>query len=607
LLSEQIGYTKGIGNYYNAKGLINMIKGRDYPLAIISFQKALNIRTEINDIDGLGWTYNNMGLMYGDMGNYIESLKSHTKALKVRTQRGDKIGMSESIRKRGGSYLILGNYTEALKDFLMALKYGEEAHSSVCIESSYTCIAEFYAKEGHYSEAIKYYTLSAKAREPNADKFAIGTYHLNIAEVYLLKGDTTDAIENNYTAMKIFEEIHSIYNLLTVYNNMGKIKYYHGDYDQALIYFMKTMKISKEYGGKNTLTNSYIWIGMVYVKQNKYQDALKYFTDALSIASEFGYKDGVKEAYKNLAIIYSKLNNYKLAFEYQTLYQQLRDSLLNEENISKMKQLEMQYNYDKETAIQKAEQDKKDTLLEKEVETQKFRRNTIFAGMVVLVVFLVIVIFLRNRISKERRQKALEQERSRISKDLHDDLGAGLTKISLMSQDDGTAAGDNKKNTLQRINIESSDMVDQMNSIIWALNTRNDSLPNLITFIKKNAFGMFEESHSINLIWNAPEKIPERYMNGELRKNIYLVIKEALHNALKYSKASEVKVNIDVNKDILNITIHDNGQGFDVASKTGQGNGLMNMKRRVDDVKGTLEISSELNAGTTISVNIRLE
>jgi signal transduction histidine kinase len=266
----------------------------------------------------------------------------------------------------------------------------------------------------------------------------------------------------------------------------------------------------------------------------------------------------------------------------------------------------MQFDFDKEATKQKAEQDKKEIVQAKEAENQIFRRNIAYVGLAVIVVFLVLLIILRTKIANERRQKSLELERSRISRDLHDDLGSGLTKISLMSQVEGDVSAEGRGNTMQRINRESSEMVDQMNSIIWALNTRNDSLRNLITFIRKNTFAMFEDS-IIKLKWNAPEKIPERFMNGEIRKNIYLVLKEALHNTLKYSEATEAEVIIELKNGKFNLSINDNGKGFDASIMTGKGNGLLNMKKRMDDIKGTLDIASEFGKGTKVSISCNME
>ena len=229
----------------------------------------------------------------------------------------------------------------------------------------------------------------------------------------------------------------------------------------------------------------------------------------------------------------------------------------------------------------------------------------------ILFITAIVYSIYRYQLSKKLEQhRAISADRKRISTEMHDDLGSGLTKISLMSQVAGKTSGEKQLSILKKITNESSDMVDKMNGIIWAMNTRNDSLSNLFSFLSNSAFEMFEDS-KIKLIWNAPPSfIPETPVYGETRRNIYLVVKEALHNVLKYSEATEVSIKLNVKDDELSISIEDNGKGFDSTSpirKGNGGNGLLNMKKRMEDIHGTFNISSELNVGTKVSINCFLK
>ncbi len=222
---------------------------------------------------------------------------------------------------------------------------------------------------------------------------------------------------------------------------------------------------------------------------------------------------------------------------------------------------------------------------------------------------------MKQRIELEKLQNIMN-ERSRIASELHDDLGSGLTKISMMSQLAGKTSGEKQQGTLDKITTESSDMVDKMNGIIWAMNSQNDSLPNLLSFIKINVFEMYEDS-TIKLLWNTPASIPEIPVYGETRRNIYLVVKEALHNVLKYSDATQAIVNMILINDELTIIIEDNGKGFDASpptplQKRGEisrkgGNGLLNMKRRMEEIDGAFDIASKMGSGTKVSINIPLK
>jgi len=615
-LSERIGYKKGIGNYYNGMGLINMVMGRNFSVAEESFKKALKIRTEIGDKVGQAWTYNNMGNMYGGEGNTLESIKSHSQAMKKWEETGDTVGVIESLSKRSRELVNIGNYPDGLKDLFLALKLANEMGYKEGIAIAYRAIGQIYELEGNYSEALKNFIACAKFTEEMGDPNSLENSYETYGKIYLLKGDTAESLKMYMEALKISETNGNNYQIFQHSIDIGNIEYYQGKYDEALKHLLVALRVGESLKEKNATAVGSIAVAKVYNKQGKYQEALIYINKALADGIERGHKDEVKDAYKILSEIYVKLNNFKEAYKYHVLYQQVKDTILNVENTSKMKQLDMQYNFDKDAAIQKAEQDKKDTILAKEVETQKFRRNTIFIVSGIIVIFLIIVIIQRNRIARERRKKELERERNRISRDLHDDLGSGLTKIAMMSQNARKISGDEQQNALQKITNESSDMVEMMNVIIWAMNTHNDSLPNLLSFLKISASEMYEDA-SINLVWNGPEIIPDIYVFGEIRRNIYLVVKEALHNVLKFSEAAKVTVTITISNDELGITIEDDGKGFEISpsapfQKRGEsnshgGNGLVNMRKRMEEIKGTFNISSKTGVGTKVSISCTMK
>lgn len=188
------------------------------------------------------------------------------------------------------------------------------------------------------------------------------------------------------------------------------------------------------------------------------------------------------------------------------------------------------------------------------------------------------------------KQAALENERTRIAADMHDDLGSGLTRITYLSQM-ALANPDNRDNLLN-INKTSSDLIENMSEIIWAMKEENNSIEDLITYIKLYSVE-YLESNAINLEITIPENYTNIVINGDYRRNIFLSVKEALHNVVKHSKASIVKIEISL-KTNLKITIIDNGIGFDCKSeKTKKGNGLQNMTKRIENINGSIECISD--------------
>ncbi len=604
-LSEQIGYKKGIGSGYNGMGLCYMAK-QDYENALKNFQKALKVRSEINDKDGVGWTYNNLGLMYGNQSKYSESVKYHLKAIAIRDELGERLDVAASFGKMGHLYLGLGNFPEALKYYFKALKIGEELANNNQIAVSCGDIGQIYSIQGNFNEALKYHQRLLKIGKETGNKYLLAASYAYMGDLSEKLGNYEEGIKNQLAALKLNREhgdsgscAYFNYSLALFYLAINK-------YPEALQYFYASLTEYEYLNIKSGIGLIHIKIGEVYAKQGNLQKGLEHELKGLPLAQEVGAKDAIKSGYKNLSDIYLGMKDYKAAYQNHVLYQQMKDSLFNDETAGKMKAMQMQYDFDKDEALQKAEQDKKDILAAKEVEKIKFRRNTIFLVMVIIVAFLIIVIILRNRIANERRQKSIAQERSRISRDLHDDLGSGLISIFMMSEQ--IQNPDNKElitGNVEKIKQSSKLMIDQMRIIIWAMNSLNDTLENLIIYMEsysKDYFDNLPIKFSIDIL----ENIPKNEMSGMVRRNIFLVVKESLNNINRHSKATEVNISVSGNREGMKIVISDNGIGFDVEETRRFGNGLKNMNNRMNDLNGKFSVESILGKGTKTFINFPL-
>jgi signal transduction histidine kinase len=229
------------------------------------------------------------------------------------------------------------------------------------------------------------------------------------------------------------------------------------------------------------------------------------------------------------------------------------------------------------------------------------------------------------------RQLMLEKERARIARDMHDDIGAGLTKIAMISeapakmQDAGYRMQDTDNSQchdlisrLGRIASYSRDMISRLNVIVWALNPKYDNLESLISYLRRY-FGEYLENFNIRFLTDFPEEIPDISITPDTRRNIFYAVQEAIHNAVKHSGCSEIGLCIQPHPLLplssgrggrgersLTITISDNGKGFDTVKPGSGGNGLLNMKKRAEEMGGTFEIQSSPGHGTMVLFSIRL-
>ena len=196
----------------------------------------------------------------------------------------------------------------------------------------------------------------------------------------------------------------------------------------------------------------------------------------------------------------------------------------------------------------------------------------------------------------------MQQVRNRISSDLHDDIGARLTNIQILSalSEQQLAKPELAGVYLHRIVNEVQTSGEALDDIVWSINSKNDSGEDLAARMRRYAAEIFEGVH-LQCTMNMNDNTSDIKLSMEKRRDLYLVFKEALNNILKHSQASAVTIELQANDNTLLMDITDNGKGFDV-NQPDNGNGLKNIKRRIEKWKGKAIIESMVGEGTALHV-----
>ncbi|HEX6915740.1 MAG TPA: triple tyrosine motif-containing protein, partial [Chitinophagaceae bacterium] len=208
---------------------------------------------------------------------------------------------------------------------------------------------------------------------------------------------------------------------------------------------------------------------------------------------------------------------------------------------------------------------------------------------------------LRERIVELEKQKVLEEERKRISREMHDDIGAGLTRITLMSE---MARMESGKNDISEIADASRLLIENMNEIIWSIDPDYWSLDHLFSYLREQLNKLLEHS-GIDYSISLPEDGCRIRVSNEQKRNILMVVKEIVHNAVKHSRASAISVNGWLEGGVLYFRITDDGKGF-LVNEAKTGNGLKNIRHRLSRHDGSLSVVSEPGKGVTSSFSIPL-
>jgi signal transduction histidine kinase/ligand-binding sensor domain-containing protein len=222
---------------------------------------------------------------------------------------------------------------------------------------------------------------------------------------------------------------------------------------------------------------------------------------------------------------------------------------------------------------------------------------------------------MRLRLEKLERQQAVARERIRIAKDIHDDLGASLTYITMLSE----SANDEpiiSPTNLARIHGTARELTRSMDEIVWAVNPKHDTVDSLAAYLTRFAHG-FLSAASIRCRFDMPMRGEDWPLSAEMRHNIFLAFKETLHNVICHAAATEVCVSLKMDVKKIVLTVTDDGRGFAMAGKQAdspqkpdrifQGEGLANIRRRLAEVRGECDIQSELGKGTTVKITVPVQ
>ena len=305
----------------------------------------------------------------------------------------------------------------------------------------------------------------------------------------------------------------------------------------------------------------------------------------------------------SIKVTMEKMPSIKIHFKYE---------LFNETNSEQIIAQQTKYETEiKETEIKilkQQEEIKSLQIKEKDILLQK-RKYLLFTSLVIIIllVFVGYFYFSSQKIKSLQKQEQVvreteENERLRIAKDIHDDLGSGLSKIKFLTELVSAKSANNPEVTsnIKSIAETSVFLVENMRDLIWALNPENTKLETLIARIREYSSDYLAD-FPLELKINISDEIPDKEITKEAHRNIFFIVKESLQNIIKHANASVVQLTIDVINNEFKMIITDNGKGLTIDDSK-EGNGLRNIKQRAAVINSVFEINSQQGNGTSISI-----
>jgi two-component system NarL family sensor kinase len=567
-LSEKLNYQKGVFDSYTLLGSIRYIQS-DLAHALQYHKSALAVSEAMKYPKGILISNSNIGVVYKDLGNHVLELKSCLAALKIAESTADTSRMA-------AIYLNLGLASQAQKDYAAALEYNNRA---------------------------------LKIREQRHDQRGIAACYINSASVLTDQTNYRAALDLQRKALEICIDLKDNYQLAKCYSNMGLNYKNLGEYTAALDCLNKGLLINEQLKSKSSQAALLINMGEVYSRQHN-PLALPIYEKALALAKEIGHRKWQMETWLGLSNLYAANKNADKALACFKNYSALKDSLLNEDYNKQMANMQVVYDTEKkEIDIRVLKQQEKLNsfqITEQQALLQKRKYQALAGGLLMVALLLASYLYIyRQRILSTRRQEQAvrdteENERLRIAKDIHDDLGSGLSKIKFLTELVSAKAGANPelKSSITSISETAGFLVGNMRDLIWALNPENTTLDSLVARIREYSSDYLND-FPIELKISSPDNIPAREIAKEAHRNIFFIVKECLNNIVKHANANLVTLNLEISSTELSVCICDNGQGLpDHVSEKGRG--LKNIRQRAAFIHSTADISRLATGGTKV-------
>ena len=503
----------------------------------------------------------------------------------------------------GNVYSQANNLKDALSHHIKAANiYDSLVHDPVGFSTSLSNIANLHNSLGNHDKALEYIRQSNPIAQEVSFFRGIAYNHRLAGRIYRQKKEPEKALKEYQLAWAMYKKSGDKFNMSEVSNNIGNLYYDLGDFQKALTEYKRSLNLAKKIGVKSLTAYDYSALGFAYYSLKQWKNASSYMDSTRILALEIEHSILLKDAYDILAEIEKEQHQYKNALAYREKYIAISDSLTSAENRGAIEEMEAKYQNDKKSAA--IELLRKDQEI-KEASIQ--RREIIQTGTVVsLVAVIIIAGLLLNRVrlvNKTKRQIEMERIRNQIARDLHDDIGSTLSSINIISQ---LALKEDKHSGpslhFQRIYDHSASIMENMADIVWSIQPGNDSMEKVVAKMKEFCGEILEPMNIVYSFENV-ELLSGMKLDIESRKNLFLIFKEIINNAAKYSEATTLKILFSKNHTGWIMDISDNGKGFDPQSAK-SGNGMINIQKRAEAMNATLKLFGGPGEGTRIALEV---
>jgi signal transduction histidine kinase len=558
--------------------------------ALVYGERGIKLLQTGNDVNSLLTLYNNMDKVYTKQGQYDKAISYSLNGLKL----------AEKEKKQNW---------QAFFNTGLALNYHD---------------FESFEKGIYYGKKSMRYWMSQKGGDPGYLWTAINSVAINFDD-----WDKPDsAIYYHKKVFRYFKGKDTL-KISDTYNNIGNTLMKQKKYKESGRWLNTALRILNvnSKNGNDVLDSGYYYdratiytnLATIAYLTDDFEKAAKLFDLAQMHAKKSMSAEKLRDYYYQKAQFEKKRNNLGKAVQEQENYIKLRDSVFDVERAQTFSELEAKYQNEKK---EKALLQSRTKILENENEIKKKNIQAIILAVILLGILIISYLLyhrqktrnkqqkqefeLKSAITKIETQNKLQEQRLQISRDLHDNIGSQLTFI-ISSVDNIKYAFDLQNikldDKLTNISSFAKSTIIELRDTIWAMNKNEISFEDLQARIHNFIEKAKEAKEEIDFNFDIDGTLKNTFFTSLEGMNIYRTIQEAINNSIKHADASQINISIVPEGEKIAITIQDNGKGFNL-EKTEFGNGIVNMKKRINDVGGHLAITSIPKTGTYITITL---
>jgi two-component system NarL family sensor kinase len=580
---------------------IDISNAQKYAQELIEFSQKVKFKK------GEAKGYTNFGSSFYLQGDYIKAVENYERASAISTEIGDRSGIAAAINNIAVARQQQGNFLAALKSYLDALKIFEELKEEKRAALATSNIGVIYYERKEFARSLDYALKALAIWEKLKVKAQISICSNNVANNYSSLKKEDKAIFYYEKALENGNGDRDPYNTGRIYHNLGMIFMDRKDYKKAESLLTRSIPLKESVGDKEGIASGYYALGVLYSKTDRLNEAIVIYKKAEMLAKEIGSKQALKWVYSGLREALYQQKKFVEAFEYSDRYDAMRDTLFSESEQEQMAEMQTKYETEKKEKENELllSQNKVHLL---EIDNQKTQRNILIIVFVFLL-FTGFVVYTRFRLKARNKMleeknlrniaviKGQEEEKIKLSKELHDGVGPLLSLIKLNASSIQTTE-ENKK-VLEDIKGLASEGMKEVRNISHALMPSVLEKSGLKSALEE-FIAQVEQSSKIklNFIYNV-----NREPGQNVQLNLYRIVQEAINNSLRYANAKNISVELKDVGQKTGLSIKDDGSGF-ILENIKEGNGLTNMRSRVDLINGELKIESGKGRGTLIIVKV---